>query len=560
MAEPLLDIRPDHLQIVLNILRKNTPHHEVWAFGSRAKWTAKDYSDLDLCIVSDQALSFQVLAALEEDFAESDLPWKVDVVDWATTSASFREIIERDKVMVQKPNNPNNVGRIRSGMTVTRQTSSDAAGYAGLNRPMTWPTAFLPEVVSFQEGPGILAKDFTSEGVPLVRLSGLGGYEVTLSGCNYVSNELGNSKWKHFQLRRGDILISTSASFGRPAVVGNEAEGAIFYTGVVRFRPISDTLDEGYLKLFLGSERFSQQAEAMASGSVIRHFGPSHLRQMFIDLPPIEFQKSIASVIGSLDDKIELNRQMNETLEATARLFFKDWFVDFGPTRAKAEGRPPYLAPELWGLFPDTLDDDDKPMGWKPARLGDIADGITRTVDPSDVEAETPYIGLEHMPRRSIALDSWEGAGKVTSGKLHFRRGELLFGKLRPYFHKVGIAPIDGICSTDIVVCKPKRETAYGLVLSLISSEEFVAYTDQTSTGTKMPRTSWSIMARYEITLPSAPIVEAFNNLLFPWIEMLCANIHENRTLAQTRDLLLPKLMSGEIRLREAEKMVNETL
>jgi len=117
MAESLIDIRPEHLQVVRGILLKHVPQYEVWAFGSRAKWTAKDYSDLDLCIVTDKPLSFKVLGALDEDFAESDLPWKVDVVDWATTSESFRKIIERDKVVVQKP-----VGRVRAGMPVTRQS------------------------------------------------------------------------------------------------------------------------------------------------------------------------------------------------------------------------------------------------------------------------------------------------------------------------------------------------------------------------------------------------------------------------------------------------------
>lgn len=99
---PLIDIRPDHLQIVRSILQKHVPQYEVWAFGSRAKWTAKDYSDLDLCIVSDKPLNFSVLGAMAEDFSDSDLPWKVDVVDWATTSESFRKIIERDKVVVQE--------------------------------------------------------------------------------------------------------------------------------------------------------------------------------------------------------------------------------------------------------------------------------------------------------------------------------------------------------------------------------------------------------------------------------------------------------------------------
>ena len=100
-AQPLIDIRPDHLIIVREILQKYVPDHEVWAFGSRVKWTARQYSDLDLCVISDQPLDGLISGGLKDDFSESDLPWKVDVVDWATTSASFRKIIEGKKVVVQ---------------------------------------------------------------------------------------------------------------------------------------------------------------------------------------------------------------------------------------------------------------------------------------------------------------------------------------------------------------------------------------------------------------------------------------------------------------------------
>ena len=102
METPHIDLRPDLWVIVRNILHKHVPQCEVWAFGSRAKWKAKQYSDLDLAVITQTPMSLQVSGALAEDFAESDLPFKVDVVDWATTSASFREIIERDKVVVQQ--------------------------------------------------------------------------------------------------------------------------------------------------------------------------------------------------------------------------------------------------------------------------------------------------------------------------------------------------------------------------------------------------------------------------------------------------------------------------
>ena len=106
MSEALLDIPLKHWEIVRDILHKHVPEYEVWAFGSRAKWTAKPHSDLDLAIITDHALSLAISAALEDAFSESDLPWKVDIVDWATTSASFRKIIEQQKVLVQTPDKP----------------------------------------------------------------------------------------------------------------------------------------------------------------------------------------------------------------------------------------------------------------------------------------------------------------------------------------------------------------------------------------------------------------------------------------------------------------------
>jgi type I restriction enzyme, S subunit len=266
----------------------------------------------------------------------------------------------------------------------------------------------------------------------------------------------------------------------------------------------------------------------------------------------------LAQLFDRLEDKIELNRQTNETLEALARAIFKDWFVDFGPSRAKAEGRAPYLAPALWDLFPDRLDGEGKPEGWERSALGAVAESPRRGISPEDFAPDTPYIGLEHMPRRSIALADWEGAGKVASNKSIFKKGEFLFGKLRPYFHKVGIAAVDGICSTDIVIVIPKTTAFRSFVLLCLSSDEFVDYASRTSTGTKMPRTKWQTMAQYAIPLPPRSIVAAFQDLTAPLMEQVLANIHESKTLAETRDLLLPKLMSGEIRLREADRMVED--
>jgi type I restriction enzyme, S subunit len=177
-----------------------------------------------------------------------------------------------------------------------------------------WVEMDLPQVAFFQEGPGIMAVDFQSEGIPLVRLAGVSRSTVTLDGCNYLDPTKVQKKWAHFCLAEGDLLISTSATFGLTSTVTEVAAGAIFYTGLIRFRPSSNLLDRGYLKIYLGSPHFERQAMSAAVGGGIKHFGPSHLKQMDIPLPPLVEQQLIADCFTSLDAHINGATQELDTL------------------------------------------------------------------------------------------------------------------------------------------------------------------------------------------------------------------------------------------------------
>jgi type I restriction enzyme S subunit len=188
--------------------------------------------------------------------------------------------------------------------------------------------------------------------------------------------------------------------------------------------------------------------------------------------------------------------------------------------------------------------------------IGEVAGNPRRGVQPNKIDHTAPYIALEHMPKRSIALYDWGVAEGLESGKLEFRKGEILFGKLRPYFHKVGVAPMDGVCSTDIVVVAPRSEKWFGFALGHISSDTFVEYTNAGSTGTKMPRTSWKEMARFPVVVPDEAIAAEFTHYVQRMLKRIVCAIHESRTLAALRDTLLPKLISGELRVKDAEKRV----
>ncbi len=212
---------------------------------------------------------------------------------------------------------------------------------------------------------------------------------------------------------------------------------------------------------------------------------------------------------------------MNETLEALAQTLFKSWFVHAAQTKL--------------------------PNGWRAGTIGEVTENPRRGIQPEEIKSSTPYIGLEHMPRRCIALSDWGHAEELESNKFEFEAGEILFGKLRPYFHKVGVAPLDGVCSTDILVVRPKAPEWFGFVLGHVSSVELVNHTDAASTGTKMPRANWNDIARFEVALPPEPVAAEFTDLIRPMIDRVIANIHESRTLAILRDTLLSKLLSCKI-------------
>ena len=284
------------------------------------------------------------------------------------------------------------------------------------------------------------------------------------------------------------------------------------------------------------------------------------IAELPITLPPLSEQEAIAQFLGSLDDKIDLNRRMNETLEEMARAIFKSWFVDFDLVRAKIEGHKPVgMDSSTARMLPTAFrrtSIGEIPIGWREGTIGEIADNPRCGVRPEEIDPSTPYIGLEHMPRRCIALAAWGQAEELESGKFRFKKGEILFGKLRLYFHKVGVAVIDGICSTDILVVTPQKSDWFGFLLGHISSVEFVNHTDAASSGTKMPRTNWNDMARYRVALPPESLARSYSQLVQPFIERIGVNILGSRTLVALRDALLPKLLSGEIRVKEAEKLV----
>ena len=175
----------------------------------------------------------------------------------------------------------------------------------------------MPEASEFREGPGILAKDFHETGIPLIRLAGLKNGVSLLDGCNYLSPEKVSQKWEHFRLKKGDILLSTSASLGRVAEVTEVAVGAVAYTGIIGFRPIKDVTSRRFLRHFLTSTSFQRQVEMMGVGSVMNHFGPTHIKKMKMLAPSFAVQEQFSEIVTPIDESID---QKMDSIASLAKL------------------------------------------------------------------------------------------------------------------------------------------------------------------------------------------------------------------------------------------------
>ncbi|RYD85477.1 MAG: restriction endonuclease subunit S [Verrucomicrobiaceae bacterium] len=433
-----------------------------------------------------------------------------------------------------------------------------------------WQTVAIEEIAAptpnaLSTGPfgsAISSKFFRDTGVPVIRgsnLSGELGVRLIDKRLVFIDQELADT-FERSKVRQGDLVFTCWGTVDQVGLIDKRSRYSTYIISNKQMKLTPDPSKASSLFLYytFSSPAFLDTIIAHAIGSSVPGFNLGQLRKMQITLPPLSEQIAIAEVLGTLDDKIEANRKLAATLEAMARALFKSWFVDFDPVRAKMEGRDPKLASDIAALFPDRLADSgtgDLPAGWSASKFGQFADPIMEIAKANELQGNETYIGLEHMPRQSITLDDWGVSDGLESHKARFRRGDTLFGKLRPYFHKVGRAMTDGVCSTDILVLRPKLPDYASLVLMAASSKEFVAFSDLSSTGTKMPRTNWARLADFDMPLPSHEVATAFDRLTRPLLERIEAGVFQSKSAGFLRDRLLPKLLSGKLRIADAERL-----
>jgi len=408
---------------------------------------------------------------------------------------------------------------------------------------------------------GTMTSEYVDSGIPFLRSKNVEPFGIKWDDMRYIGRDF-HEKLNKSSLSPGDVVIVRTGKPGAAAVIPENLLEANC-SDLVIIRPGS-TLDARFIVYYLNSLG-SHHINSHLVGAVQQHFNVGSARTLRLKLPPLSEQKAIAHILSSLDDKIELNRQMNETLEAMARAIFKSWFVDFDPVRAKMEGRQPAgMDAATADLFPDEFEESSLgliPKEWKVKKLGDLAQNISRKFDFSK-KTEVIFINTgDVLLGRFLHSNRISKEGLPGQAKKSICENDILMSEIRPANGRYAYVDFDSsdyVVSTKFMVIHALDEIEprllYRILILPVTLTELQVVAESRS-GT-FPQITFDSINYLPIILPPKTIQLAFLRIVSLLEEQIKLNDLQSNTLVTIRDTLLPKLMSGEIRVKEAEKIM----
>ncbi|MGO2118504.1 MAG: restriction endonuclease subunit S [Fusobacterium sp.] len=296
--------------------------------------------------------------------------------------------------------------------------------------------------------------------------------------------------------------------------------------------------------LFYLLRAYRDQILNKETGTVFGSINKSGIENLELPFPPFLEQKKIAAILKSLDDKIELNNKMNETLEEMAQTIFKEWFVNFN--FPNEEGKPykdnggKMIESEL-GMIPE---------GWRVGRLKELLSNIKETVKILELNSSDPYLPIDCIPMKSLGIQEYKNSEEAKSSLIRFRKNDILLGAMRVYFHRVSLAPFDGITRSTCFVLRPNNRKYLEFLTLSVFMEDTISYANSTSKGTTMPYATWENgLGDMKLVIPEEKVIESFKIATSGFLDKTRDNIFQQNVLVKTRDTLLPKLMNGEVKV-----------
>jgi type I restriction enzyme S subunit len=408
--------------------------------------------------------------------------------------------------------------------------------------------------------------DFHAEGYPVLSAKHVKTDYLANTDAIRFANEEMYKKWMKVEIQKGDIALTSEAPLGEVFYLDGETK-YLLGQRIFGLRPNKEKIDPLYFSAWLASPIGQSQLKSRSTGSTVQGIKQSELLKVEIDLPPMSMQKAIGRIRRELSEKITNNTQMNQTLEKIAQRIFKSWFIDFDPVKANVEGMPfDGLSPEIQALFPNELVESEMgmiPKGWEVTLVSDIADVVkgksykSTELNPS----KTALVTLKSFQRGGgYRLDGYkEYTGKYKDSQI-VDNGDLIIA----YTDMTQAADVIGkpamisgndkydclVISLDVGAIKPKESNLKNFLYYTAMSSRFTDHTRSFSSGTTVLHLGKDAVPSFEFACPPPEVLCKFDEVVAPFIEKISNSIMENKNLTKIRDRLLPKLISGQIEIK----------
>ena len=532
-------LKEAHREAIIAAIAANDRVERAVLFGSRATGTNTVTSDVDIALFGDR-LTLTDNAQLATAIDEIPMAQSVDLLLYD----SIRDRVLRDHIQ-------------NDGVEWFAHPSHVASD------PEEWPQLCFKELLGLPVRNGIYKrKEYRGHGMKIVNMGELFAHP-RLGAVPMKRVSLSESEKERFSVVEGDLLFArrslVAEGAGRCCVVLSVDEPTTFESSIIRARPDPTRSDSLFLYYFFNSPLGMHLLDTIRRQVAVAGITGKDLSELAIPVPSVPEQRAIASILGTLDDKIELNRRMNETLEAMARALFKSWFVDFDPVRAKMEGHDTSLPRDIAVLFPDRLVDSamgEIPEGWQVTTLAECIEVNPRRSLRKGQTA--PYLPMAKMPTHGHMPDSV--AARPFGSGMRFVNGDTLVARITPCLENGKTAYVDfltdeeiGWGSTEYIVLRPKPPLPNQFAYCLARSARFREFAIQNMSGTSgRQRVPPAALRGFLIVVPPRRLAAGFGEVAGSLFERASKAGHESRTLAALRDALLPKLISGEARLRRS--------
>ncbi|AFZ26849.1 restriction endonuclease S subunit [Cylindrospermum stagnale PCC 7417] len=385
-------------------------------------------------------------------------------------------------------------------------------------------------------GTQLKASEYIANGIPVINVRNIGYGSLTDAKLEFLDDKTAE-RLKVHRLVLDDIVFGRKGAVDRHILITKKSEQWIQGSDCLRLRIKSNKLSTKFLSYYFTTNAHKYWMEAQGSfGATMSSLNQDIVKRINIPIPPLPVQKKIAAILSAYDDLIENNNRRIAILEKMAEEIYREWFV-----RLRFPGHEQVKFHK--GI----------PEGWESVKIEAICKEIRNGVKIKNLDGSTKYLGLENLPRESILIKDFNTADSVQSDKLLFKERDILFGKIRPYLHKMALANFSGACSSDTIVIRPKLNEYEGFILFTIFSDTFIVLATISSKGTKMPRADWDFLKKLQIILPETKILTSYQKKFDALFSLMCKCSNSNEILKQTRDRLLTRLISGKLSVEDLD-------